>query len=820
MPVPQDIIFAGRQFRRSPGFTITVVLTLALGIGSTTAIFSLVYGILLRPLPFPDSEQLVAVSTLEFPPGVAPTNPAGANQMGSSYPNFFDWRQRNHTFESVASYDQVVRLFSKMNGEGARVIPGARVSANLFSTLGVAPALGRTFTEEEERPGHRVVILSHELWASDFASSRDVIGENVKISDEPSTIVGVMPAGFHFPVGDPVEFWATFAADAEGRAPLTSDRASDRLSIVGRIKKSADAKQALADMNAVQRSLAQEYIENTYRLGVAIAPLLEQSVGDARTALSLLFAAVGTVLIIGCANVAGLLLARANGRQSEIAIRTALGASRIRVLRQLLVEALLLAFSGGALGIPMSFALLRMGLQFIPGDVPRLYAVSIDARVLTFSIVLSVLTALAFGLIPAWKMSRADPASSLRDGGSTTTAGRRHNRVHHALVVAETALGFTLLICSGLLIRSVIKVLVVDPGFDIHTVAFDVALTKYRYSDASKVQFYDKLLPALAALPGVAKVSAVSPTPLHGPSWMNCTIAGFPTEGYNIPTATDAVVEPGYFETLSIPLIRGRVFDQHDNDAKSAPVAVINQSFAKTYFPGKDPIGRYFTPQLDRHPGDPRIARQIVGIVGNTRNGYILDPYLPEFFLPFAQDPGHQRPVVVMKVSGDPWSFENAVRKTVAEIDKDPPVFEYRTFTSDMDAQAAQPRFEAGVVSGFAAIALLLSAVGLYAVLSYIVAERIRELGLRMALGASRSNILQLVLRRGLILALIGTVVGGLASVFVGNWIQDVLYEVKPLDGSVFLSVTAVLLLVSTLAALIPALRAASVDPMRTLREQ
>ena len=820
MPVPQDIIFAGRQFRRSPGFTITVVLTLALGIGSTTAIFSLVYGILLRPLPFPDSEQLVAVSTLEFPPGVAPTNPAGANQMGSSYPNFFDWRQRNHTFESVASYDQVVRLFSKMNGEGARVIPGARVSANLFSTLGVAPALGRTFTEEEERPGHRVVILSHELWASDFASSRDVIGENVKISDEPSTIVGVMPAGFHFPVGDPVEFWATFAADAEGRAPLTSDRASDRLSIVGRIKKSADAKQALADMNAVQRSLAQEYIENTYRLGVAIAPLLEQSVGDARTALSLLFAAVGTVLIIGCANVAGLLLARANGRQSEIAIRTALGASRIRVLRQLLVEALLLAFSGGALGIPMSFALLRMGLQFIPGDVPRLYAVSIDARVLTFSIVLSVLTALAFGLIPAWKMSRADPASSLRDGGSTTTAGRRHNRVHHALVVAETALGFTLLICSGLLIRSVIKVLVVDPGFDIHTAAFDVALTKYRYSDASKVQFYDKLLPALAALPGVAKVSAVSPTPLHGPSWMNCTIAGFPTEGYNIPTATDAVVEPGYFETLSIPLIRGRVFDQHDNDAKSAPVAVINQSFAKTYFPGKDPIGRYFTPQLDRHPGDPRIARQIVGIVGNTRNGYILDPYLPEFFLPFAQDPGHQRPVVVMKVSGDPWSFENAVRKTVAEIDKDPPVFEYRTFTSDMDAQAAQPRFEAGVVSGFAAIALLLSAVGLYAVLSYIVAERIRELGLRMALGASRSNILQLVLRRGLILALIGTVVGGLASVFVGNWIQDVLYEVKPLDGSVFLIVTAVLLMVSALAALIPALRAASVDPMRTLREQ
>jgi len=820
MSVPQDIVFAVRQFRRSPGFTITVVLTLALGIGSTTATFSLVYGILLRPLPFPNSEQLVAIATLEFPPGVAPTNPAGADRIGSSYPNFFDWRQRNHTFDSLASWDQVIRTFSKMNGDGARVIPGARVSANLFSTLGVAPALGRTFIGEEERPGHRVVILSHELWASDFASSPNVIGETVKISDEPSIIVGVMPAGFHFPVGDPVYFWATFAADSEGPAPHTSEREGDQLSIIGRIKKSAGAKQALADLNAIQRSLALQYWENTYRLGVSISPLLEQSVADVRSALSLLLAAVGTILIIGCANVAGLLLARANGRQSEIAIRTALGASRVRVLRQLLVEAFLLALSGGAVGIPMSLALLRIGLRFIPSDVPRLYAVSLDARVLTFAIVLSVATALAFGLIPAWKMSRSDPGYSLRDGGPTTTSGRLRNRVHHALVVVETALGFTLLICSGLLIRSVIKVLVVDPGFNTHTVAFDVALTKLRYPDPSKVQFYDKLLPQLAALPGVVKVSAVDPLPLHGPYWTNCTIAGFPTEGWDIPTATDAVVEPGYFETLSIPLVRGRTFDQHDNDAKSAPVAVINQSFARKYFPGKDPIGRYFTPNLDRNPGDPRIARQIVGIVGNTRNGDLSNPYLPEFFLPYAQDTAHLRPEIVMKVSDDPRSYENAVRKTVAAIDKDPPVFAYRTLTADIDAQAAQPRFEAALVSGFAAIALLLSAVGLYAVLSYIVAERIRELGLRMALGASRFHILQLVLRRGLVLACIGTALGALASLFAANLIQDVLYEVKPLDGSVFLIVAAVLLFVSTVAALIPALRAANVDPMRTLRAQ
>jgi putative ABC transport system permease protein len=820
MSVLQDISFAVRQFRRSPGFTITVVLTLALGVGATTAIFSLVYGILLRPLPFPHPEQLVAIATLEFPPGVAATNTAGADRVGSSYPNFFDWRQRNHTFESLASYDETVRLFSKMNGDGSRVIPGARVSANLFSTLGVAPALGRTFTEEEEQPGHRVVILSHELWASDFASSSNVIGETVKISDEPSIVVGVMPAGFHYPIGDPVHFWTTFSQATEGKTPLTSLRGDARLSVIGRIKKSADAKQALADLNAIQRGLVQQYYENTYWLGVSIAPLLEQSVANVRSALSLLLAAVGTVLVIGCANVGGLLLARANGRQSEIGIRTALGASRIRVLRQLLVEALLLAFAGGFLGIPMSLALLRIGLRYIPTDVPRLYAVSLDARVLTFAIGLSVATALIFGLIPAWKMSRSDPASTLRDGGLTTTSSRRRNHLHHALVLAETALGFTLLIGSGLLIRSMIKVLVIDPGFDTHTVAFDVALTKLRYPGSSTVQFYDKLLSQLAALPGVTKVSAADPLPLQGPYWTNCTIAGFPTEGYDIPTVTDAVVEPGYFETLSIPLIRGRTLDQHDNDAKSAPVAVINQSFARKYFPGVDPIGHYFTPQPDRNPKEPWIARQIVGIVGDTRNGDLSHPYLPEYFLPYAQDPGHQRPEVVMKVSGDPRNYKNMIRKTVAEIDKDLPIFAYRTFTADINAQAAQPRFEAALVSGFAVIALLLSALGLYAVLSYIVAERKRELGLRMALGASRSHVLMLVLRRGLVLACVGTTLGALASVFAATLIQDVLYEVKPLDGSVFLTVAAVLLFVSTVAALIPAFRAARVDPMQTLRDQ
>jgi predicted permease len=392
----------------------------------------------------------------------------------------------------------------------------------------------------------------------------------------------------------------------------------------------------------------------------------------------------------------------------------------------------------------------------------------------------------------------------------------RRNRLHHALVVAETALGFTLLIGSGLLIRSMINILVIDPGFDTkHTVAFDVSLTNKRYPDPSKVPFYEKLLPQLSALPGVEIASTGHPLPIHWGDLASFTIPGHPHSPDDLPGAINAVAEPGYFEALSIPLLRGRTFTAHDNDPKSAPVAVINQNFAHRYFPGEDPIGHYFVPNLER-----TIAREIIGIVGDTRTGDIWNPYKPRFFLPYAQDPTHQRPLVVLKVAGDPSSYENAVRRIVAGVDKDTPVFRYRTFTGDVDKQAVQPRFEAVLVSGFAGMALLLSAVGLYALLSYIVAERTRELGLRMALGASQSDVLQLVLRRGLTLACVGIGVGAFASFFVTRIITFTLFRVAPLDHSVFLIVTLVLMVVSMTAALVPALRAANVNPMRTLREQ
>lgn len=643
----------------------------------------------------------------------------------------------------------------------------------------------------------------------------------LKISDEPSVIVGVMPAGFHYPIGEPAKFWATFAAETEGPTPFTSFRDADELDIIGRLKNGAGIPQALADVNAIQRGLRQQYSEDRNRGAVMVEPLLEQAVGGFRPALSLLLAAVGVVLLIGCANVAGLLLARSAARRPEVALRTALGASRVRVVRQLLVEALLLALGGGIVGVGASFVLLRGGLRLVPRDVPRLYNISIDARVLAFAVALSAATALIFGLVPAWRMSRADPANALRDFGGTATSGRRRSRTHHALVVAETALGFSLLVASGLLIRSMINVLHLDPGFDTaRTVFFDIALTNARYPAPAKVAFNRKLIPELAAIPGVEKVASGHPLPTYsgGGSWTNFRITGHADPPDSLPGAHRAAVTPGYFETLSIPLLRGRTFAERDNDEKAAPVAVINRSLEQKYYAGENPIGRYITPVYS-HRNEPAIPRQIIGVVGDTRSD-LWDPYPAQFYLPYAQDPEHQRPMVVMKVEGDPAAYAGIVRAVVARLDKDAPVFAYQSFADGIVTQAAQPRFEALLVSGFAAIALLLSALGLYAVLSYIVGERVRELGLRMALGASRGDILRMVMRKAAWLAGLGIGTGTLVSFFATALVRDVLFRVAPLDRSVFLVVTLVLMVVSVGAGLAPALRAANVDPMRTLREQ
>ncbi len=815
-----DAKFALRQLRRSPGFAVSTIITLAFGIGATTAIFTLVDGILLRPLPFPDPQRLVAINTMVFPPGAPTDKPEAGWASESSYPDFFDWQRRNNTFESIASYQENARLLAKANGEGAQVIGNGRVSANLFSTLGVSPELGRTFTSEEEQPGHRVVILSHELWVSLFGASPNVIGQTVKISDQPYTVVGVMPAGFHYPLNQPAYFWATYAADAEGQFPLTSRRDDDNLHIVGRLRPDVSIEQARSDLNIIQRQLAQQYPESRDRGAVLIQSLLKQQVGDSRGVLLLLLASVGAVLLIGCANVAGLLLARATSRKTEIAVRSALGASRIRIVRQLLIESLLLALCGGIIGILASILFVRVGIHLVPKDIPRLFNVSIDLRVLLFSVLLSGLTALIFGLLPAWRISHSDPAHALRDGGTTTTPGRGRNRLQNTLVVTETALGFTLLIGSGLLIKSMLNLLHLDPGFDFkQTVHFDIALTQTRYPDPSKVPFFQKLLPELAAVPGAIRVSAGHQLPGRGGTWIDFTIPGHLDPPDNLPTCNLSAVLPGFFETLSIPLLHGRTFTEHDNLPTSPPVAIVSRAFARKYFPNDDPVGRYLIPKFE-YSTEPIVARQIIGVVGDTLNGDAWDdPYLPRFYLPYAQNPTHQRPRIVMKVSGDPLTYESAVRAVVKRFDAEAPVFDYETFGDTLRVMSEQPRFEAALVSSFAAIALLLSALGLYAILSYVVAERMRELALRMAFGASRANILGMVVQRALLLGLTGIAAGALASILASKLVSDLLFHVHPLDPFTFVAVALVLLIVSVVAALAPALRAAYVNPLQTLRE-
>jgi predicted permease len=821
--VLQDVTFALRQFRRSPGFAIAAIVTLALGIGATTAIFTLVDGVLLRPLPFPDRDRLVAINTLEFPPGAPTTNPDAGEPIGTSYPNYLDWQRQNHTFGSIAAYQENARLFAKANNEDAQVIPCGRVSANLFLTLGVAPSLGRTFTSEEEQPGHRVVILSHELWVSAFAGSRDVIGQTVKVSDEPSIVVGVMPEGFHYPVNQPALFWATYAANAEGRFPLTSIREDEELHIIGRLKPGVTMTQALADLNTVQRQLAQQYPENRFRPAVLLQPLLSQQVGDIRGVLTLLAASVGVVLLIGCANVAGLQLARAVSRKGEMAVRTALGASRIRVVRQLLIESLLLAIGGGVISCLLSIVFVRVGIRMVPRDIPRVFNVTVDTRVLLFALLLSIATAVIFGLLPAWRVSRSDPAHALRDGGLTMTAGLHRNRLHYALVVAETSLGFALLIGSGLLIKSMLNLAHLDPGFDTEgTLHFDVALSQARYPDPTKVPFYKKLVAEMATVPGVIRVSAGHPMPGSGGggSWTKFTIPGHTDPPDNLPVCTVHAVMPGYFETVSISLLRGRTFTEHDNLATATPVAVVNRAFVRKYFPNEDPIGRYLTPRFE-HSTEPILRRQIIGIVGDTLSGDPWDdPYGPRFFLPYSHYPTHTRPRVIMKVSGDPLSYENTMQAIAKRIDAEALVFDYGTLAGRVRETSVQPRFEAALVSAFAAIALLLSAIGLYAVLAYIVAERMRELALRVAFGGSRSHILGIVLRRALTLSVLGILAGAAASLLAKKLVDGFLFQVQPLDLSTFVTVTLTLLLVSIVAALAPAIRAASVDPMRTLHEQ
>jgi predicted permease len=810
--IAADARFAFRRLRKDAGFAITTCLTIALGIGLTTAIFSLVHAVLLRPLPFPEQDRLMWLKQQDHSlPGVVPES--------LSYPDYFDWRAQTHTFSGMAAYaGGGVTLES---GGQAQRLDAQIVSANFFQVLGTAPMLGREFRWEDEKAGNRTVMLSYPLWQAIFGSAPEVAGKTIRLDDHSYTVAGVMPKGFQFPLEKPAPaLWLSLADDAEGPNPRTEQRGFDSLSVFGRLKPGATVEQARADLSLTARNLARAYPDsNKWYTSALVEPELQHIVGDTRLALQVLSGAVLLVLLIACANVAGLLLARGSRRKPEFALRAAIGASRAKIVRQLLVESVVLSLCGGLTGVVLAYGLLRGMARLVPLDIPRMEDATVDGSVLLFAVVISVVTGLLFGVLPAWRMSELEPVQALRDGTRNGRLGR--HGLPNGLVIAQTAIGLVLLMGSGLLIRSFVRTLSVDPGFDpkqVLTARMRVNLPFDKLNHDGHVQFYGELLKRVSGLPGVQSASAGWPLPMAGiNAGISFSIAGRPVAKADHPSEAIGWVMPGFFETMRIPLLSGRTFEEQDG-TKGAPVIVINRAFADKYFPHENQIGRHIQVDLSDDVFD-RPMREVVGVVGNIKGKGLTADVNPQYYLPYAQAVITE-PFLTIRTGGDPAGLQSAVRAAVHEMDKTVPVYQVSTLEDYLSKSAAQPRFQTLLLSCFAGIALLLSAIGLYGLLSYMVVQRTLEIGLRMALGAQRADVLSMIVRRGLTLALIGLGTGLLISAVVTRLLTGMLYGIWPSDPITFATVTGILLLVSLAATGLPAYRAARLDPMKTLREQ
>ena len=811
----QDLRFSLRQLRKSPGFAFTTVLTVALGIGAATGIFSLVNAVLLRPLPFPEPDRLMSLLHEQHASDtISPTS--------LSYPDFFDWRTQNHTFNAMASYRDQQSTLSSVGD--AQNLQGEIVSSEFFRVLAIHPLLGRDFVAADEKPGQRTVMLSYQLWQSTFGSRPDIGGQSITLDGHNYTVAGVMPKGFAFPIQNPSpQFWltlATDAVDADGDDPATKNRGEDMLTVIGRLKPHVTVEQARADMNLIDRNLAAQYpVSNKRYTSAHVLPVMESLVGDARPALRLLSGAVLLVLLIACANVAGLLLARTAKRRTEIALRAALGASRREILRQLLVESLLLSFLGGALGLAFTTLLFKGMLRFVPQNLPRMESISVDTTVLGFTFLVSVLTGLLFGVFPAWLMSRLDPALVLRDGNRSVTGGRSQHRLHSMLVVGETALGLLLLIGSGLFIRSFIQILSVDPGFDRHHVLTSAVSYPDTKDYAIKVsQLYDQFLPKLAALPGVQSVGAGWPLPFSDSNiGVTFDAEGHPTAPEDRPGSRVTIVTPNFFGTLRIPILRGRDFSSSDSGT-SPHVVIVSAGFARKYFPGEDPIGKHITPGLEDgvHKKSPC---EIIAVVGDIKPHSLIADAPTMFYLPLSQE-GITAPSLVIRTNGDPAALIPTVRTQLNSINRNIPLYHVAALGDLISDAATAPRFTMLLLTSFAGMALLLSAVGLYSVLAYMVAQRTSELGLRMALGAQRADVLRFILKQGLLLTGIGLLAGLAGSALLTRYLSSLLFGVGAFDPLTYIGVSLLLLTIALIASAGPALQAMQVDPIKTLREQ
>ena len=793
----QDVRYGLRVLTKNPAFTAAAVLTLALGVGANVAIFSLFNGLLLRPLPYPESERLVRLWDRN--------ESAGLPYFSVSIPNFFAWREQSRSFEALGAYrEDGFNLLS--NHEPVRV-DGARATADLFEVLGVPPLLGRTFSTDEDSPGgDKVVLLTHGLWQRLFGGDPGALGSETMLDGALHTVIGIMPADFQFPQQPDVELIVPYALYLDERA-----RGAHFLRVLGRLERGVTPEQAQTEMEAIAGRLEQESPDINKGWTVVLLPLLEATVGSLEKAVMMLLGAVAIVLLIACANIANLLLARSMEREREMAVRVALGAGRAQIVRQLLTESVLLALLGGGIGVLIAAwgldAFSALGLS----AVPRPDAIRMDGRVLGFALLVSVSAGALFGLLPALHVARGDLQDSLR--GRTGMRGASRIRLRGLLVVSEVALAVTLVIGAGLLLRSFANVLQVEPGFDpTNVLAMEMTPLQSKYPEPQqRIRLYQQTIERLETLPGVQAAGAVHRLPLTGNSAIPTFVEGRPAPPPDeVPSVNYRAVSPGYFDTLQIPLIRGRLFTGEEG-WETGGVVLINQAMAKNYWPSEDPLGARLGPSAE----GPWL--EVIGVVGDVRESSLDTDAEIAMYLPYLQAPVPTMTLLV-RTEADPLSYVGAVRAKVKEIDSAQAVSSFMTLDDFLSNVMGRRRFDASLLSLFASLALILAAVGIYGLLSYSVSQRTRELGIRMAIGAPRGQLLRLVLGQGMVMVMVGLGLGLVAGALCSRLLGSFLFGVTGTDPVTLSASAALLVAVSLLACYLPARRATRVDPVVALR--
>ena len=803
----KDFRQAIRQMRKSLGFTAVVVVTLALGIGANTTVFSVVDAVLLRPLPYMQPQRLVEAETFS-------DHSAEAGNL--SYPDFLDWRSQNSTLERLVSYHD--NSYALTGGARAVHVTGEVVSWDLLPMLGVNPEIGRGFTKDEEKRGTRVVLLSHALWQSQFGADKGVLGRTVQLSGDTFTVIGVMPPAFRFPITAPeTGVWTTMAVDDTPTGDGITNRGMHFLNAMGRLKPGVTIAQADQDMKAIAGRLATKYPNtNTKHNSARVETELDAVLGDTKTLIVVILCAVALVLLIACGNIGNLLLARVRDRRREIAMRTALGASRTRIVRQLLVESLVLSAAGGAVGCALAFLATPAVLRLIGDSVPRAADAGVNLEVLGFGLAMAAVSGLVFGMIPAITASKTDLVSTLKAGGASDMSGR--DRLRSAVIVGQVALGIVLTAGAGLLISSFVKLMHEDLGFHPdHLLTFRFETPDNRY-EKTRPQFYREYFERLRALPGVQAAAGTLILPMSEDS-ADVTFQNpeHPMPEGLLPSADISLISGDYFKTMQTPLRKGRDFT--DADTLTSPqVMIVNQAFADKFFPGEDPIGKKLKPGAgDASAGGPA-WRAIVGVVGNQHHSMTQPHERAGYYIPANQLPSWCCVVSVVRTSVDPASLEPAVRQLVASMDKDIPVTDVRSMPELMSLQLSQPRFAMVLLGAFAALALTLTVVGLYGVMTYSVSRRTREIGVRLALGAQRAMVMRMVLREAAILLAAGVAIGLAASLAGGSALKTMLYGTAARDPLVLTAVCIVVAVAGLISAYLPALRAAAIEPMQALR--